>query len=94
MREAVVFETSRDGYGIEQMASRAVTVGELREMLEEYDDDVLFVLSHDGGYTYGTISGEEMFDGYETTDEDGDREWKLEENWDHGRYASSDRQYW
>ena len=58
MREAIVFEASRNGYGIDQIADRALTVGEVIEMLSEYDPDTLFVLSHDNGYTYGSITYE------------------------------------
>lgn len=56
MREALVFEAERSGYAIDQIADRAMTVGELKRLLEDYDDDTLFVLSHDRGYTYGSIS--------------------------------------
>ena len=55
MRKAIVFEASREGYGIDQIADRAMTVGELKAFLEDFDDDTLFVLSHDSGYTYGSI---------------------------------------
>ena len=56
-RVAVVFEGTRTGYSIEQvLESRSVmTVGELRDALEYYDDEDLFVLSNDNGYTFGTI---------------------------------------
>ena len=70
MREAVIFEASRDGYGIDQIADRAMTVGELIDMLEDYDEDTLVVMSHDNGYTYGSIS----FIGEAVEDEDG--EWE------------------
>jgi hypothetical protein len=69
MREAIVFEASRDGYGIDQIADNAMTVGELRRLLEDYNDDSLFILSHDSGYTFGSIDvryamcAEEMEDG-------------------------------
>lgn len=56
MKEALVFEAVRSGYSIDQIADRAMTVGELKAILEDYDDDTLFVLSHDRGYTYGSIS--------------------------------------
>lgn len=56
MRQAIVFDARREGYGIDQIADRAITVGELKELLEDWDDDTLFVLSHDNGYTYGSIS--------------------------------------
>lgn len=55
IRVAVVFEAERTGYSIEQMADGALTVGELREMLEFYDDDTIVVISHDSGYTYGSL---------------------------------------
>lgn len=54
MKEALVFEASRDGYSIDQIR-RPMTVGELKNILDNYDDDTLFVLSHDHGYTYGSI---------------------------------------
>lgn len=55
MRKAIVFEAERTGYGIEQI-DRPMTVGELRAFLEDYDDDDLFILSHDRGYTYGSLN--------------------------------------
>lgn len=55
MKQALVFEASRTGYGIDQIRN-AVTVGQLREMLECFDDDMMVILSHDNGYTYGTLS--------------------------------------
>ena len=54
-RKALVFEALREGYGIDQLRD-PMTVGELRRLLEEYDDDALFVLSHDSGYTYGSVT--------------------------------------
>lgn len=56
MRKAVVFEALRTGYGIDQIANEAMTVGELIEFLKDFDEDTLFVLSHDRGYTYGSIN--------------------------------------
>lgn len=54
--KAIVFEAERTGYGIDQVEDRAMTVGQLKALLDEFDDDTLFILSHDNGYTYGTIS--------------------------------------
>ena len=54
MARALVFEALREGYGIDQIQN-PMTVGELREFLEDFDDDTLFILSHDNGYTYGSI---------------------------------------
>lgn len=76
MRSAVVFEASRRGYGIDQIADyEAMTIGELKELLDEFDDDVLFVLSHDNGYTYGSVSRWMMY----TAHEDEDGEWERED---------------
>jgi hypothetical protein len=47
MRKAICFEAYREGYGIDQIADRAMTVGELMEILRDFDDDTLVVLSHD-----------------------------------------------
>ena len=52
---AIVFEADRVGYGIDQV-SRPATVADVRRWLEDMEDDDLFILSHDRGYTYGSIS--------------------------------------
>ena len=43
----------RESYGKDDL--RTMTVRELREALEEFDDDAQVILSHDSGYTYGGI---------------------------------------
>ena len=75
MRNAMVFEANKDGYGIDQIADGAMTVGELKSLLEDYEDDTLVVLSHDRGYTYGSISEYQLSEAVE--DEDG--EWTIRE---------------
>ena len=45
----------RAGYAPEQI-QHTMTVGELIAALEEFDEDTLVFLKHDGGYTYGGIS--------------------------------------
>ncbi len=55
MKRAIVFDALREGYGIDQIEN-PMTVGELKEFLEDFNDDVLFILSHDSGYTYGSIN--------------------------------------
>ena len=72
MRNAVVFEASRDGYSIDQIADKAMTVGELIDILSDYDEETLFVLSHDNGYTYGSLDRWSCSEAQE--DEDG--EWE------------------
>ena len=55
----------RESYGKDDL--RTMTVRELREALEEFDDDAQVILSHDSGYTYGGIRYDLM---EETEDED------------------------
>lgn len=55
MAKAIVFEAARIGYSIDQIERRAMTVGDLKAFLEEFDDDTYFILSHDNGYTYGSV---------------------------------------
>ena len=45
----------REGYAPEQIAS-TMTVGELIEFLNNFDEDEKVYLSHDNGYTYGGIT--------------------------------------
>ena len=78
MKRAVVFQAPREGYGIDQIAGNAITVGDLVEWLQENcEGDEIFVLSHDSGYTYGSIDRwtAELYtegkDGEFTTDENG-----------------------
>ena len=74
MRNAVIFEASREGYSIDQIADKAMTVGELIDILSDYDEDTLFVLSHDNGYTYGSLDRWS----YREAAEDEDGEWEQE----------------
>lgn len=78
-KRVIVFEASRDGYGIDQIES-PVTVGELMRMLKDLDEDTPIIMSHDRGYTYGSLSRtaeiREEIEGeygteYETVDEIG-----------------------
>ena len=56
---AMVIEVRRTDYSVDQVLSNhnCMTVGELKQMLEEYDDDdpTPIVFSHDNGYTYGPL---------------------------------------
>ena len=44
----------REGYATDQI-KRTMTVAELRDFLEDYDDETPVYLSFDNGYTYGGI---------------------------------------
>ena len=48
-------EGKRNGYGTDQ-CGRTLTVGELIDMLSEYDEETPVYLRNDNGYTYGSIT--------------------------------------
>lgn len=50
----VFLEGRRNGYGTDQCPP-TMTVRELIELLEEFDEDAEVYLRNDGGYTYGNI---------------------------------------
>ena len=51
--KALIIEAMRESYGKENVAT--MTVGELRHFLEDFEDDLPVILSHDRGYTYGGL---------------------------------------
>ena len=50
----LLLRTSRDGYDVEQCGN-SLTVRELKELLEYYDEDIPVYFSNDGGNTYGAL---------------------------------------
>lgn len=48
-------EGRRNGYSPEQ-CERTMTVGELIEFLQDFDEDTPIYLKNDYGYTYGSIT--------------------------------------
>ena len=61
----LIIMAQRESYGMDDV--QTMTVRELREALEEFDDDAAVILSHDSGYTYGGIRYDIM---EETEDEE------------------------
>lgn len=63
--KAIIINTQREGYSPEQV-SNTVSVGELKELLEQFDEEDYIYLSFDNGYTFGGITqwqiNEEYFD--------------------------------
>lgn len=59
MLDALFIEGKRNGYGIDQ-CGKTLTVGELIEILAEYDEDTPVYLRNDGGYTYGSITDRDI----------------------------------
>lgn len=71
MKSAIIVEVSREGYGLDQIRG-PYTVKELIEQLEQYDEDSLVFVSHDSGYTYGSIN----FNMADYWEENEDGEWE------------------
>lgn len=61
--------TNRSGYDYDQ-CGRTMTVGELIELLSEYDEDTPVYLRNDNGYTYGHIGEEDFVPAEELEDEE------------------------
>ena len=55
MRDVIFIEGNRNGYDIEQ-CGKTLTVGELIELLQDYDESTPIYLRNDNGYTYGSIN--------------------------------------
>lgn len=65
MKECIYITGKRNGYGPEQ-CGRTLTVGELIELLSEFDEDTPIYLNNDSGYTYGSITEQDVWpDEYE-----------------------------
>lgn len=49
--------TNREAYRPLDIAEQkhTLTVGELKEILEDYDEDLPVILNFDNGYTYGSV---------------------------------------
>lgn len=54
MKNVLYIEGRRNGYTPDQ-CGRTMTVRELIEYLEQFDEDAEVYLRNDGGYTYGNI---------------------------------------
>lgn len=57
--EAIYINGSHNGYSPEQCGT-TLTVGELIELLEEFDYSTPVYLRNDGGYTYGSITDRDV----------------------------------
>jgi len=51
----LIINAKRNGYAPDQ-CGKTMTVGELMGYLEDFDPDDKIYLSHDRGYTYGSIT--------------------------------------
>lgn len=57
--DKIIINTMREGYGVDQI-KRTMTAGELKALLDDYDDKTPIYLSFDNGYTYGGITEERV----------------------------------
>lgn len=55
----LLINTTRDGYSLGR-CGRTMTVGELMCVLAQCDEDAPVYFKHDGGYTYGALSEEQL----------------------------------
>lgn len=60
--QEVFIKTRHNGYDTEQCGS-TLTVKELIEILEDFNEDSPVYFSNDGGYTYGSIKYADIFEG-------------------------------
>lgn len=51
----ISIEGRRDAYGADDLAEQTVTVGELIDILSQFDEDLPVIINNDEGYTYGKI---------------------------------------
>lgn len=63
----LLIQAVRESYGRDDVET--MTVGELIELLQDYDGDLPIVFSHDNGYTYGGIRKELIEEDYDDGDD-------------------------
>ncbi len=68
MKTALVYSTSREGYGLDQIR-KTMTVGDLVHFLEQFDEEMPIYMDFDNGYTYGGFN-EHRFEETEIDEED------------------------
>lgn len=71
-KPVIIIEAKREGYTIEQAENEreAITVGELMQMLEDFDEDTKVYISNDNGYTYGSVTEYRIREDWVDEDED------------------------
>lgn len=66
----LMIEGRREGYGPDQLRP-TMTVGDLINYLDQFDEETPVILNNDNGYTYGSITYDSFMDG--NFDEDGNQ---------------------
>jgi len=65
----IYINAERTGYSPEQIRN-TMTVRELIEALEQFDEDAPVYLKHDGGYTYGGITWSDLEEDWSRDEEE------------------------
>ena len=55
-KECVTIAAHREAYVPGDCIGKAMTVGELKSLLEDFDEDTPALVSNDDGYTYGAVT--------------------------------------
>lgn len=74
----LLLEANREGYATDQVGS-TMTVRDLIEYLEQYDDETPIFISNDRGYTYGAIRGSRIREAWDDNEDDYDDETDYDE---------------
>lgn len=68
-RKALFIEGNRDCYHPEQRENSTITAKDLIAILQDFDEDAKVFIRNDNGYTYGTITYDDITDGIYNDDE-------------------------
>lgn len=66
--QKLIYNTFREGYGTDQI-KKTMTVGELIEYLQQYDEEIPVYLAFDNRYTYGGIMKQRFEEDYDDDEE-------------------------
>ena len=70
-KDCVLIEAKKEAYDTTDCVGKALTVGELKRLLEDFHEDSPVIVSNDGGYTYGALTAYRLgYAAHEDTEED------------------------
>ena len=72
-RQTVFIEGRRNGYATDQI-NNTMTVGELIEYLQNFDEDAKVYLKNDNGYTFGSITSSSFEEDWEEDENEEEEE--------------------
>ena len=55
-KDCVLIEAKKEAYDPSDCVGKALTVGDLKRLLEDFCEDSPVIVSNDGGYTYGAVT--------------------------------------